>query len=200
MSGDRIEFGCGAVTHVAYNLKHDDDAQFMLEAAEISEEAMEVEATYFDWGTGNNLAMDPPKIFTYHQKGEYLAHGESYLEWGYWADLDPAVGREQRGARRPVMVISNDGFNAHFDVVTVLPLTKGGEKGRRVYPFEVEIPVGTLSDRFASIVMPHQIRTLSRIRILERLGAVSDPGLQRAIEDRLLEHLGIEFSLWQPEA
>jgi mRNA interferase MazF len=130
-----------------------------------------------------------------------MAYSGPIRRWEvYRADLEPAVGRKQRGARRPVTVISNDGFNAHFDVVTVLPLTRGGEKSRRVYPFEVEIPIGTLSDRFTSILMPHQIRTLSRLRILERLGAVSDPGLQRAIEDRLLEHLGIEFSLWEPEA
>jgi mRNA-degrading endonuclease toxin of MazEF toxin-antitoxin module len=130
-----------------------------------------------------------------------MAYLDPIRRWEvYWADLDPAVEREQSGARRSVLVISNDGFNAHLDVVTVLPLTEGAEKSRRVYPFEVELPVGTVSDRFTSIVMPHQIRTLSRLRILERLGSVSDPGLQRAIEDRLLEHLGIEFSLWEPEA
>ena len=116
----------------------------------------------------------------------------------YWADLDPTVGQEQRGEKRPVLVISNDGFNAHFEVVTVLPLTKGAGKTRRVYPFEVEIPAGTLHERFSSIVMPQQIRTVSRLRMLEHLGAVSDPAVQHAIEDRLLEHLGIEFGLYEP--
>lgn len=109
------------------------------------------------------------------------------------ADLEPTVGSEQAGPLRPVVVVSNDGFNAHFDVVTVLPLTKREGKRRRAYTFEVEIPQGTLDDRFGSIVMPQQIRTLSRLRLLERLGAIRDREIQEEIENRLLEHLGIEF-------
>jgi mRNA-degrading endonuclease toxin of MazEF toxin-antitoxin module len=96
------------------------------------------------------------------------------------------------------LVISNDAFNVHFDVVTVLPLTKGIGKTRRIYPFEVEIPARTLHERLTSIVMPQQIRTISRLRLLDRLGVVSDPAIQGAIEDRLLEHLGIEFGLYEP--
>ena len=57
----------------------------------------------------------------------------------YRADLDPAVGSEQAG-ERPVLIVSNDGFNAAFDVVTALPLTKLEGKRRRVYSFEVLLP------------------------------------------------------------
>ena len=112
----------------------------------------------------------------------------------YWADLEPHVGREQAGENRPVLVISNDPFNSSgFGIVAVIPLTSLDTKDRDPYPFEVVIPKGVLSKKVTSLVMPYQVRTISKIRLLESLGAITDPDLQREIEDRLLEHLGIDF-------
>jgi len=114
----------------------------------------------------------------------------------FWADLEPAVGSEQAGARRPVIVISNDGVNASLPVVTVLPVTKREGKKRRVYPFEVLLPAGTITPQHESIVMPQQIRTISRLRLLEKVGepgSVTDESKRTEIENRLLEHLGIQF-------
>ncbi len=116
------------------------------------------------------------------------------------ADLEPAVGREQGGKPRPVVVVSNDGFNAHFDVVTIVPLTKLEGKRREAYTFEVKIPRGVVDDRFGSIVMPQQIRTVSRLRLLDRLGTVADRELREEIEDRILEHLGIEFKPYRADS
>jgi mRNA interferase MazF len=111
----------------------------------------------------------------------------------YWADLNPSVGSEQAGDRRPVLVISNDGFNAAFEVVAVLPLTKLEGKRRRVYPFEALLPPGVVGTGVSSIVMPQQIRTISKLRLLDRIGVVEDEDARSEIENRLLEHLGIEF-------
>lgn len=124
--------------------------------------------------------------------------GGSLARWELvWADYDPRLGSEQGGSRRPALVISNDGFNAHFDVVTVIPLTKARGKKRKVYPFEVRLPRGIAGNTEESIVMPQQIRTISKMRILEPIGLLSGPGLQAEIEARLLEHLGVDF---EPEA
>ena len=111
----------------------------------------------------------------------------------YWVDLEPRVGSEQGGEQRPAIIISNDGFNAHFDVVTIVPLTKREGKKWRVYEFEVLLPSNVVSSGYESIVMPHQVRTISKLRLRERIGALTDEGLRTEIEDRLLEHLGIEF-------
>jgi mRNA interferase MazF len=122
-----------------------------------------------------------------------MAHTGPVVRWEvYWVDLEPRVGREQGGERRPAIVISNNGFNRHFDVVTVVPLTKRAGKKRRVYPFEVLAPdlVGTGHE---SILMPQQIRTISKFRLLERAGVLDDEAIQIDLENRLLEHLGIEF-------
>jgi mRNA interferase MazF len=122
-----------------------------------------------------------------------IAHTGPVTRWDlFWADLDPVVGHEQGGARRPALVVSNDGFNAHFGVVTVIPLTKAGGKRRKAYPFEVRMPAGAAGNTEDSIVMPQQVRTISKMRLLEPIGALSDPALQDAIESGLIEHLGIE--------
>ena len=111
----------------------------------------------------------------------------------FWADLEPGVGREQKGPSRPVLVVSNDGFNAAFRMATILPATKVEGKQRKVYPFEVQLPKGMITKRHASIIMPHQIRSISSLRLLDRIGSLEDPVLREAVENRLLEHLGIAF-------
>jgi len=111
----------------------------------------------------------------------------------YWVDLEPRIGSEQGGQRRPAVVLSNDGFNAHFEVVTILPLTKAAGKRRQPYEFEVLLPPEAVGSGHESIVMPYQIRTISKLRLLERIGTLSDRDRQLDIENRLLEHLGIAF-------
>jgi mRNA-degrading endonuclease toxin of MazEF toxin-antitoxin module len=78
-------------------------------------------------------------------------------------------------------------------VVTVIPLTREAGKQRRVYPYEVLLPERLAGNPVASIIMPHQIRTISKERLRDRIGGLSDPLLQEEIESRLLEHLGIDF-------
>jgi mRNA interferase MazF len=127
-----------------------------------------------------------------------MAHLGLVSRWEiYWVDLEPHVGSEQGGERRPAIVVSNDGFNPHFEVVTVVPLTKREGKKRKIYPFEVLSPdlIGTGHE---SIVMPQQVRTISKLRLIERIGAVGDEGLRDEIENRLIEHLGIEFEPEEP--
>lgn len=124
-----------------------------------------------------------------------MAHVGPVRRWDvFWADLEPAVGSESR----PVLVVSNDGFNAQKkSTVTVLPLTKPEGKRRKPYTFEVVLPAGTVGEEFTTIVMPHQIRTISKMRLLHPFGHVSDGAVQDEIENRLLEHLDIAF---EPEA
>lgn len=129
-----------------------------------------------------------------------MAHTGAVHRWDmFWADLEPGVGSEQKGERRPVIVISNDGFNGAFSVVTIVSATKAEEKKRKVYPFEVLLPAGTITADHASIVMPHQMRTISKTRLLERIGTLSDEEYEEQIENRLLEHLGIAFEEESPE-
>jgi mRNA interferase MazF len=114
--------------------------------------------------------------------------------WRRWdlvlLNLEPATSSEQ-GRTRPALVVSNDGFNTAFPLLTVIPLTSHDGKRRRVYGFEVLLPERAAGNRRASIVMPHQMRTVSVARVLRRLGRLDDAGLRREIEVRILEHLAI---------
>lgn len=111
----------------------------------------------------------------------------------YWADLEPAVGSEQAGSSRPVLVVSNDRANAAFRVVTVLPLTKLEGKGRPPRVFEVPLPAHLLHDAFTPLALPHQIRTIAKERLLERVGRMDDADARFRVEAGILDHLGIEF-------
>lgn len=123
-----------------------------------------------------------------------MAHLGPVARWElYWADLDPAVGSEQAGSRRPVLVVSNNEVNAHFTIVTVVPLTKAEGKTRKIFPFEVKLPRAVVGNEWESIVMPYQVRTISKLRLLERIGTLDDGLYRERIEDALLGHLGIEL-------
>ena len=107
-------------------------------------------------------------------------------------DFGDGIGQEQAGVR-PALVLSNGGFNRHFPLATVLPLTKREGKRRPVFSFEVVLPAGAAGNELESILMPHQIRTVSRKRILRRIGSLTAPELRIDIENRVLNHLGIGF-------
>ena len=113
-------------------------------------------------------------------------------------DLNPIVGSEQGGSHRPALVISGDRFNEHFPIVTVLPLTGTRGKRRRAYPFEVVLDREMAGNPEESIVMPQQIRTVSKTRLRGRLGRLTNVPVRQSIERRLLEHLAIEFEIAGP--
>lgn len=108
-------------------------------------------------------------------------------------NLNPTVGSEQQGDARPVIIVSNDGFNQHFDMVTVVPVTSMEGKTRTPYPFEVVLSGDAVTPNHVSIAMPQQIRSISKGRLLKKISTITDAAVQARIENRILEHLGIAF-------
>ena len=76
------------------------------------------------------------------------------------SNLDPVAGSEQKGIR-PVLIVSNEEFNQAISNVTILPLTT---TRRNLYPSEVFLPKGRAGQPSDSIIMAHQIRTISKQR------------------------------------
>jgi mRNA interferase MazF len=107
----------------------------------------------------------------------------------FLADLNPVIGSERKG-KRPVLVVSDEVFNQVMPVVTILPITSL-KKGRRVYPNEVLISKGIGNLTADSIILAHQIRTISKERLTRLLGPVKEPGLQSAIEEAMRIHLNL---------
>jgi len=104
------------------------------------------------------------------------------------ANLDPIAGSEQKGIR-PVLIISNEEFNQAMPNVTVLPLTS---TQRRLYPSEVLIPKGKAGQPLDSIIMAHQVRTISKQRLKGLLGYLEDHELRQQVREAIKEHLDLD--------
>jgi mRNA interferase MazF len=104
------------------------------------------------------------------------------------ADLDPGARAEQQ-CKRPVLIVSNEEFNQAMPNLTVLPLTS---TQRRLYPSEVLLPSKIAGQPLDSIVMAHQIRTISKQRLGEVLGHLDDTTLRSEIHEAMKEHLSLD--------
>ena len=82
----------------------------------------------------------------------------------YLVNLDPTVGREIRKAR-PCVIVSPDELNAHLATFIVAPLTTGAH----AYPFRVACRF----DGKDGHVVLDQLRTVDRVRMSRRLGALT---------------------------
>ena len=104
------------------------------------------------------------------------------------ANLNPVVGAEQKGIR-PVLIISNEEYNQTIPNVTILPLSS---PQRHLYPSEILLPAGKAGRPLESIIMAHQIRTISKQRLGRLLGYLDDIQLQQEVHKAIKEHLDIE--------
>jgi mRNA interferase MazF len=102
----------------------------------------------------------------------------------FWADLDPARGREQSGLR-PVLVLSHEVFNQRSGTVIAVAITS--QPQRAGFPLTLEIQSAKLPKQ--SWVKISQIRTLSTGRLGKRLGRLSPEELNKVVEG-LLEIVG----------
>ena len=82
-----------------------------------------------------------------------------------WANLDPVVGAEM-AKRRPVVIVSLDALNLRLQTVTVCPLTS------QLHPtWRTRLAV-RVARKNAEIAVD-QIRTISKARIGDKLGALT---------------------------
>jgi mRNA interferase MazF len=115
---------------------------------------------------------------------------KSYQWRVFRADLDPVTGSEQ-GGRRPVLVVSRESINSALPIVGVLPLTRKIPE-RRVYSTEVLLPAGAAGQPEDSVVMAHQVRTLS-IDSLEHLyGELTDGHLKTEVLRAMRVYLDLD--------
>jgi mRNA interferase MazF len=94
-----------------------------------------------------------------------------------WADLNPAIVREQFG-ERPVLILSQDIFNERSGTVIAMALTSQNQ--RASFPLTHEIQNAKLPK--PSWVKISQIRTLSTERIGRKIGRIDSKELAHVIE------------------
>ncbi len=94
------------------------------------------------------------------------------------ADLNPTKGREQAGMR-PVLIASGNLLNEHLEIVIVLPLTTQVKnyKGNPVLT-----PSKTNGLREESEVLVFHVRSLSKERLVRRIGKIHDHEIELAIK------------------
>ncbi len=106
-----------------------------------------------------------------------IQQGEIYL-----ATLDPRRGREQ-GGTRPVVIVSGNTMNEHFDVVIVCPISSKVKK----YEGCVILPKGGhVGLKCDSEIITFQIRALSKERLSRRIGLVNKDELREIFRGLLL--------------
>lgn len=94
-----------------------------------------------------------------------MRRGEVWL-----AELWPRSGAEQTG-RRPVVVMSNDGFNRveSWRSVIIVPLSTSSRQARRGHT-AVPLMRGMGGLGRDSLALCHQVTTLDRAKLVQRLG------------------------------
>jgi len=109
----------------------------------------------------------------------------------YWAELSPRSGSEQAG-RRPVIVVSHDGFNQaqNWRSVIVVPISTSKAQAKRDLT-AVEIPGGLRGLSRSGIAVCHQVTTLDRSKLTRYAGRLSRE-LLSSVEEGLRAALDLE--------
>jgi len=119
-----------------------------------------------------------------------LARAEAPWQWQVVrADLDPAEGSEQAGVR-PVLVVSRESVNTVLPVITIVTLTTR-KNARRIYPTEALVPSGEGGLPSESIALAHQIRTISKNRVLGSYGWIENEIVREAVRESIRIHLDL---------
>jgi len=108
----------------------------------------------------------------------------------YWTDLIPRSGSKQKG-RRPVILVSHNAFTSvpTWQSVIVVPLTTSSKA--RIGPTAIALSRGAGGLKQDSVALCHQVTTLDRGRLVERMGQIEKDDLRR-IEAGLIVALDLE--------
>lgn len=96
-----------------------------------------------------------------------VGRGEVWL-----VSLDPTVGSEIR-KMRPCLIVSPDELNGKLGMLVVAPLTSGS----RPAPFRVPAKFKGKE----GLILPDQLRTVDRRRLVKKLGSVEAATLKAAL-------------------
>jgi len=92
----------------------------------------------------------------------------------YLVDLSPIKGKEQKG-KRPVVVVSGNTMNENFGVCIVCPISSRIKN----YTGSIKLEKNNINKLDEnSEILAFQIRTISKERIIKKIGEISDEQLK----------------------
>ncbi|MEM6429883.1 MAG: type II toxin-antitoxin system PemK/MazF family toxin [Deinococcota bacterium] len=104
----------------------------------------------------------------------------------YRVDWEPS-GAGEPAFHRPAVVLSNDDANAYLPHLVVAPITSNTKK---LYPFDVLLPVGCCGLEARSKVQLNYVRGLNRNRLTRYLGSIPQD-VMFELNASLRVHLGL---------
>ena len=87
---------------------------------------------------------------------------------------------------RPVIVLQNDKGNDVSPITTIVPLTS---QQKHAIPTHVTLPADETGVAVDSIAMVEQIRCVDKMRLLRRLGRVTNPEVMQEIASVICKNL-----------
>jgi len=108
----------------------------------------------------------------------------------YIANLVPRSGSEQKG-KRPVIIVSHDGFNQtlNWRSIIVVPVSTSEVQSKRG-PTAIWLPKGAGGLKKASVALCHQVTTVDRSKLAQRLEPLPKDSL-RQVDAGLLAALDL---------
>lgn len=95
----------------------------------------------------------------------------------WMSDLNPVIGSEQAG-RRPVVILSGNLMNKFLQVVITAPLTS---KVKNYQGNPILEPSQKNGLKLGSELMVFHIRSISKDRLIEKIGEISNDELEMAL-------------------
>jgi mRNA interferase MazF len=96
----------------------------------------------------------------------------------WMSDLNPSMGSEQAG-RRPVVILSGNLMNRFLQVIITAPLTS---KIKNYQGNPVLQPNQSNGLKIESEILVFHIRSVSKDRLIERIGEITKTELDQALE------------------
>ncbi len=96
----------------------------------------------------------------------------------WYADLNPVKGSEQSGLR-PVLIVSGNLLNQYLNLVIAIPLTT---KVKNYKGNPIISPSKSNGLNSTSEVLVFHIRSISKERLVNKIGKIEKPELEKAIK------------------